>query len=179
MAVDLLRPALQPSRRSTSVVMVVVLAADVAVSCMVGALLVAMGLQLAGVGPARARIDQEIAAIRPQWAAMSAQRAEIPRMRREIMAIRGLRAAPPWPEALEALRTVAPAGLWLARVTIDDTGSIDVAVRASQSKVIAEFVARLQSVQGIDGVRLVSTETVRVAGQEILQATIAARVSVQ
>lgn len=159
--------------------MVFVLAADVAVSCILGALLLAMGLQLAGVGPAGARVDQAIAAIRPQWAAMRAQSAEIQRMRGEILATRALRAAPSWPEALEALRTVVLPGVWLARVTVDDTGAIEVAVRAMQSKAIAEFVARLQSVQGVEEVRLVSTETLRVAGQEVLQATIKARVSAQ
>lgn len=178
MAVDLLRPALQRSRRSISAIMVM-LAADVAVSCILGALLLAVGLQLAGAGRASARLDQEIAAIRPQWAAISAQQAEIIRMRREMLAIRALYAGPPWPEALEALRAVVPPGVWLIRVTVYDTGTINVAVRAPQANVIAAVVRRLQSVQGIEGVRLVSTETVRAAGQDFLVATLEARVSLR
>jgi len=178
MAVDLLRPALQRSRVTVSAI-AVMLAVDVAVSCILSALLLALGLQFAGVVRAGARVDQEIAAIRPQWASINAQQAEITRMRREMLAIRALYAGPPWPEALEALRAVVPPGVWLIRVTVQDTGIVNVAVRASQAKVIAAVVWRLQSVQGIEGVRLVSTETVRVAGQDFLVATIEARVSPQ
>lgn len=176
MAVDLLRPALQRSRLTVSAI-AVMLAVDVAVSCILGALFLALGLQLAGVGRAGARLDQEIAVVRPQWAAISAQQAEITRMRREMLAIRALYAEPPWPEALEALRAVVPPGVWLIRVTVHDTGIINVSVRASQAKVIAAVVRRLQSVPGIEGVRLVSTETVRAAGQDFLAATLEARVS--
>lgn len=175
MAVDLLRPALRQSGPRLTGARVAV-AASIAVSALVLALILAIGIQWFGERRVLAAYEVQIAALQPQWTELRTQTQQIRPLRRDVSALRTALAAPQWIDVFEAVRAAMPSGLWLFKVSAAETGALEVTVRTSQTQAVPLFLQRLQATPGLRDVRLVQTETVQTGAAEVSQATIAAQV---
>ncbi|HEY3247954.1 MAG TPA: PilN domain-containing protein [bacterium] len=176
MAVDLLRPALRPARPKVTTARLVA-TVDLAVSGIVLALALAIGVQWFLVQRTLDGYDAEAAALQPRWSAVRSDVQQIQRLRRDVNALQTAFTAPEWIDVFEAVRAAMPPGLWLFKVSVIDTGALEVTVRTTQPPAAAQFIQRLQATPGLRDVRLVLTETVRAAGADVSQATIAAQVA--
>lgn len=175
MTVDLLHPALRPVVRRRTNVLAVVLAIEAGIALLLVALIAAVLIQTATARQSLARLDADMAAIEPQWAALSAKMREAQRLGREVKELRELSAAPPWADVLETLRGAVPPGMWFTSTAVDEAGAFEVVARTRRPSAVPEFVRRLQGMPGLNA-RLSATETARVGDVEVLQATITGRV---
>ncbi len=178
MMVDLLRPAFRISKRKVSP-WTITIALESLASWFVVALLLAIVLQSTTVGRAAAKIDWEMAALYPQWTSFREQTQEVQRLQREIEAFRKVLGGPAWLNLLESLRVTAPPGVWLAGLTADESGALEVVLRTTEPGAIGVFLDRLHTIPALRDIRLALTETVTVGTQELLQAKVVAQVVVR